>query len=92
MPDGRPTNEILVVAGSIAPQTLKNAARRAAAMPNQSRLLRDHSLAVSVAAALAVKAVALAVLYLAFFAPPPNPASPADRAAAAVLGFPAARP
>jgi len=47
---------------------------------------------VSVAAALAVKAVALAVLYLAFFAPPPNPASPADRAAAAVLGFPAARP
>jgi hypothetical protein len=50
-------------------------------------LLKDHSLGVSIAAALAVKAVALTALYLAFFAPAPNPAPPAERTAAAVLGL-----
>lgn len=45
----------------------------------------DRGLAVPIIAALAVKAVALTVIYLAFFTPPPSVAP----AASAVLGMPA---
>jgi hypothetical protein len=60
------------------------------AMPNQPGrfILKDHPLGVAIAAALTVKAVALAVLYFAFFVPPPNPTPPAERAATAILGLP----
>jgi hypothetical protein len=64
------------------------------AMPKQPRrfAFRDHPLGVSIAAALTVKAMALAALYFAFFVPPPNPVAPAERAATAILGLPAAKP
>jgi hypothetical protein len=63
------------------------------AMPKQPRrLIKNHPLGVSIAAALAVKAVALTALYLAFFVPPPNPIPPSERAATAVLGLPAVKP
>jgi hypothetical protein len=48
----------------------------------------DRSLAVPIAAALAVKIVALVVIYLAFFVPPPSAIPPAERAATAILGLP----
>jgi hypothetical protein len=51
-------------------------------------VLRNHPLGLSIAAALAVKAVALAALYFAFFVPPPNRTPPAERTATAVLGLP----
>jgi len=60
-------------------------------MPKQPWRTRrqNRSLATAIAAALALKAVALTVLYLAFFVPPPAP--PAAQTAAAVLGLPAGR-
>jgi hypothetical protein len=59
-------------------------------MPKQPRRfnLGDLPLGVSIAAALAVKAVALAALYFAFFVPPANPTPPAERTATTVLGLP----
>jgi hypothetical protein len=59
-------------------------------MLNEPRrfVLTEHSLGVSIAAALALKAVALAALYFAFFVPPPSPMPPAERAATAILGLP----
>jgi hypothetical protein len=64
------------------------------AMLKQPRrfVLKNHPLGVSIAAALAVKTVALTALYLAFFVPPPNPIPPSERAATAVLGLPAVKP
>jgi hypothetical protein len=50
--------------------------------------VEDRSLGVAIATALTVKAVALAVLYVAFFMPPANPTPPAERIATAVLGLP----
>jgi hypothetical protein len=47
-------------------------------------------LAAQIAVALSVKAVALAVLYLAFFVPPGDAAGP-ERAAAAIFGLPSLR-
>jgi hypothetical protein len=62
-------------------------------MPKQPRrFIKDHPLGMSIAAALTVKALALTAFYLAFFAPPPNPEPPSERAAAAVLGLPAVKP
>lgn len=58
-------------------------------MPKQPGHLRDRSLAMPLAAALAVKAVVLTMLYFAFFTPPPDPISTAERAVTAVFGFPA---
>jgi hypothetical protein len=59
-------------------------------MPHEPRrfVLRNHPLGLSIAAALTVKAVALAALYFAFFVPPPNPNTPAEQTATAVLGLP----
>lgn len=59
-------------------------------MPKQPRraVLRDRPLGAAIAAALAVKAVLLTALYLAFFVPPPASHPPAERTAAAVLGLP----
>ena len=59
-------------------------------MPKQPRrlMLKDRPLGRVIAMALAVKAVALAALYFAFFVPPPNPTPPAERTATAVLGLP----
>jgi hypothetical protein len=59
-------------------------------MPKEPRrfALKDHRLGVSIAAALTVKAIALAALYVAFFMPPPNLTPPAERAATAILGLP----
>ncbi|HTQ33829.1 MAG TPA: hypothetical protein VMI30_06635 [Stellaceae bacterium] len=51
--------------------------------------MTDRSLLAPIAAALAIKAVALMVLYFAFFVPPPAPT--ASHAAAAVLGLSAER-
>ena len=44
----------------------------------------DCSLATAIAAALALKVVALTALYLAFFQPPLDSATPAERAATAL--------
>jgi hypothetical protein len=59
-------------------------------MPQHSRRASktDRGLAVPIAAALAVKAVALAVIYLAFFVPPTNAIPRAERSATAILGLP----
>ncbi|HEV2188330.1 MAG TPA: hypothetical protein VGR70_14060 [Stellaceae bacterium] len=59
-------------------------------MPHEPRrlVLQNYPLGLSIAAALTVKAVALAALYFAFFVPPSNPAPPAERTATAVLGLP----
>ncbi len=51
-------------------------------------LPKDRPLAVSIAAALAVKAVALTALYFAFFVPPPALLPLAEQTATAVLGLP----
>jgi hypothetical protein len=98
---GRPARrrEILIVAGGNATQTRHPADGPSMStgigglgidMPKQPRrfILRDHPLGVSIAAALTVKATALAALYFAFFVPPPDPRPPAERTATAVLGLP----
>jgi len=54
-------------------------------------MVKDHPLGVAIAVALTVKVATLAALYFAFFVPPPNPASPAERIAVAVLGLQAAQ-
>jgi len=79
-----------IVAGGGPPQTRAQAGGRID-MPNSlgARGDRTGRLATAIAAALALKAVALTVLYLAFFVPPPAP--PAAQTAAAVLGLPAGR-
>jgi len=53
--------------------------------PPHSRAKPDRSLLAPVAAALAVKAVALTILYFAFFVPAPPPT--AERSAAAIYGL-----
>jgi hypothetical protein len=77
-----------IVANRVYPDSPTN---RRTNMPQPSRRARkpDHGLAVPIAAALAVKIVALAVIYLAFFVPPTSAIPPAERAATAVLGLPA---
>jgi len=59
-------------------------------MPKHSDpgIATDRSLALTIAAALAVKAVALAVIYLAFFVPAPRPTPISDVIASAILGPP----
>jgi hypothetical protein len=59
-------------------------------MPQPSRRVRkpDRWLATPIAAALAVKVVALVVIYLAFFVPPTSAIPPAERVATAILGLP----
>jgi len=95
----RQGGEILVVAGGVASQTWHLAdgqsmsigtGSRRIFMPNGPRrfTVRDHPLGISIAAALTVKAVALAALYFAFYVPPQNPMPPAERTATAVLGLP----
>jgi hypothetical protein len=58
-------------------------------MPNKSHLdaAGRRGLAVPIAAALAVKLVALTALYFAFFTPEPDPTPRVDRAATAILGL-----
>ena len=46
----------------------------------------ERGLAVTITAALALKVAALTIIYLMFFAAPPD-AAPVDRAAAAILGL-----
>jgi hypothetical protein len=56
--------------------------------PLDTKPSSERGLAVTIAAALALKAAALTIIYLMFFAAAPDAASNAERTLTAVLGLP----